>query len=341
MHLIRWFALASAVTLGCTSNSGPSPMEACTQEQDALCALRMSCSPYNIAHLYTDLTACQSRGVAACESALAASGTAQTPTAVEECATAYPTESCTDLFDGNPIAACTPPAGSKANGMACGAAGQCASTFCAVPRYQICGTCQPLPAVGASCQVNADCGRDMACATPGGATGACVGYAASGAACLASTQPCESGLSCVGEDAMTGTMGTCQASGSTVGAACDGSRKTMPSCATDLGLACIPTAKGSPVGTCQNIVLASPSAACGEIGAMPITGFAACAAGGQCVKPSASTTGTCVAPATDGAACDNDPTIGPSCLTGAKCVVPSGSSGTAGTCTTPNASSCT
>ena len=45
-------------------------------------------------------------------------------------------------------------------------------------------------------------------------------------------------------------------------------------------------------------------------------------------------------PAADGAACDNDPTIGPSCLTGAKCVVPTGSGGTAGTCTTPNASSC-
>lgn len=316
-------------------------MEACTEEQDALCALRMTCSSYVIAHQYTDLAACQSRGVAACEAALAAGGTAQTPTGVEACAQAYPTESCADYFDGNPVAACVPPAGARANGMTCGASGQCASTFCAIGRDAICGACAALPAAGATCQVAADCGRDLACVTPGSATtGTCVAYAALGAACLASSQPCGSGLSCVGENAGTGVMGTCQSSATTVGASCDGSRKTMASCDAELGLACIPTAKGSAVGTCQNIMLAAAGAPCGEIGAMPITGFAACAAGGQCVRPATSTTGTCMAPAADGAACDNDPTIGPGCLTGAKCVVPAGSSGTAGTCMTPNAASC-
>jgi len=316
-------------------------MEACTEEQDALCALRMSCSAYSLAHAYTDLAACQTRGVAACQSALAASGTGQTPTGVEACAAAYPTESCTDFFNGNPVTACVAPAGSKANGMACGASGQCASTFCSIPHTAICGTCAALPAAGATCEDAADCGRDLACVIPANATtGTCVAYAASGAACLADSQPCGAGLSCVGENVASGTMGTCQAAAATVGAACDGSSKTMASCDNDLGLVCIPAAKGSAVGTCQNITLAATGAACGDVGAMPITGFAACAAGGQCMKVGTATTGTCVAPAADGAACDNDPTMGPPCMTGAKCVVPASSSGTAGTCMTPNASSC-
>ena len=339
---LTWLVVISlAAGVGCTSNDGPSAMEACTQEQNALCALRMSCAAYSVAHLYTDLAACESRGVAACESALSASGTAQTPTGVEACAVAYPTETCTAFFDGDPVAACSPPAGSKATGAACGAAGQCASTFCAIPRYQICGTCQPLPTAGATCEVAADCGRNMACASAAGAaTGTCVAYAAANAPCLTNAQPCEADLSCVGDDVANSTMGTCQPSGTSVGAACDGSRKTMASCAADLGLACIPAAKGSAVGTCQAITLAATGSACGDVGAMPITGFATCAAGGGCVKPSAGATGTCMAPAADGATCNNDPTIGPPCLTGAKCVVPSASTSTAGTCMTPNASSC-
>jgi hypothetical protein len=66
-----------------------------------------------------------------------------------------------------------------------------------------------------------------------------------------------------------------------------------------------------------------------------------CKAGGLCVKAAPNDkTGVCKTAAADGAACDNDPAIGPPCLPPAKCVVPSGSSGTAGTCTVPNAATC-
>jgi hypothetical protein len=144
----------------------------------------------------------------------------------------------------------------------------------------------------------------------------------------------------VGDDETAGTMGTCQKAGAAVGAACDGSRKTMASCDNDLGLVCIPTAKGSAVGTCQKITLVADGATCGAIGSMPITGFAECQAGGACIKGAdGGTTGICMAPAADGAACDSDPTKGPPCLSPAKCL-PTADGGTAGTCTVPDATKC-
>ena len=87
-------------------------------------------------------------------------------------------------------------------------------------------------------------------------------------------------------------------------------------------------------------MLVEAGSACGDIGAAPVTGVADCTAGGACIKGSASaTTGTCMAPAADGAACNNDNTIGPPCLAPAKCV-PTTTGGTAGTCTVPNATTC-
>jgi hypothetical protein len=272
---------------------------------------------------------CETRTAVPCVSALGATGTGQTPVMLESCAAAYPSEACGDFLDDNPVAACTPPAGAGATGTACGASAQCASTFCAVAEYQVCGTCQPLPAVGAPCQVADDCGRDLACATPTGATsGTCAAYVASGDMCLSGVNPCASGLACVGDDTTAMTTGTCQATEAALGAACDGSRKTAPNCEAGLGLVCIPTAKGSSIGTCQNIQLVAPAATCGDLGAAPITGFADCEAGG-----------VCVAAAADGAACDSDPTKGPPCLAPAKCV-PASATGTAGTCTVPDATTC-
>lgn len=321
---------------------GAAAVEACASEATALCNLRSSCSmTFNISRNFPDLATCVSRTEQTCVAALAASGTGQTPTGVTACAAAYPNEACTDYFDDDPIAACTPPAGSLQTGAACGASAQCASTFCAIPEYQVCGTCQPVPAVGATCQVNADCGRNLACAVADNATtGTCAAYGASGAACLTGVAPCAAGLACVDDNVTMMTMGTCMAQGATVGAACDGTRKTAPNCSADLGLVCIPTAAGSAVGTCQSIMLVAAGAACGDIGSAPITGYADCEASGLCKRATdTATTGTCVAPAVDGASCDNDPTVGPPCLAPAKCV-PTSDAGTAGTCTVPDAATC-
>jgi hypothetical protein len=328
-----------------TASDGGAAAKACADQANALCTLRSTCSSFNIALNFPDESSCETRVAAECVANLGAAGTGQTPAGVEACAAAYPGETCTNYFDGNPVTACVPPAGTGKTGAPCGASAQCASTFCAISEYQVCGTCQPLPVAGATCQVQADCGRDLACAVPANATsGKCAAWGASGGACLTGVAPCGYGLACVGDDVSTMAMGTCQASGETVGAACDGKRATAANCNGALGLTCIPTAKGSAVGTCQKIQLVTAGTACGNIGAAPITGVADCTGGGLCAKPltdagTPATMGVCVAPADDGAACDSDPTKGPPCLSPAKCV-PSAAGGTAGTCTVPDATKC-
>jgi hypothetical protein len=322
---------------------------ACFAQANALCTLRSTCSPnYGIEKNYGSSSVCVTRTADNCVSSLAASGTGNTPAFVDACAAAYPSETCVDYYDGNPVAACEPKAGTLANGAACSFAAQCTSSYCAIPEYQSCGTCATLPVAGASCQVAADCGRDFACAIPtlasddGGlaSSGLCQPFVALNGSCLTGYHPCQNGLTCVGEDETTMTTGTCQTQGATLSAACDSTRKTMANCDANLGLACIPTAKGSGIGTCQAITLVAAGATCGNLGMAPITSVADCMNGGLCKKPDGASTGTCVAAAADGAACDNDSSIGPPCLSPAKCAVPSGSSGTAGTCTLPNAVAC-
>jgi hypothetical protein len=325
-----------------------SATKACADEAAAVCALRDTCLPnFEIERNYGTIALCQSRTAQSCVNSLDAKGQANTPANVEKCATAYPTEACADFFDSNTIAACVPPAGSLATGSACGASGQCASTWCAVTSTTVCGTCQPLPAAGAACSVQADCGRDLACAIPtvagdGGAiptTGVCAAWVDANGMCLTGFNPCKEGLSCVGDDPATMTMGTCQTAGSTVGAACQTTRKTVPGCAD--GYACIAPANSMGMGTCQAITLVAAGATCGDLGGTPVTSVAQCKDGGLCAKTAPNDlTGKCVAAAADGAACDNDPSIGPPCLSPAKCVVPAGSSGTSGTCTFPNATTC-
>jgi hypothetical protein len=330
---------------------GPTGTKACADEAAALCELRNSCAPgsYDIKLDFGGEATCQSRTAQTCVNALDAKGTGNTSAKVEACAAAYPSEMCPDFFDSNPVTACVPPAGSLANGEACGASAQCASTYCAVTQYTVCGTCQKLPVVGATCQVQADCGRDLACATPTVAvgdagvptSGQCALWVGLGGSCLTGFNPCQTGNSCMGDDEATMTMGTCIPAGQMVGVACDSSRKTLASCDGDIGLVCVPSAKGTTVGTCMTVSLVGAGATCGDIGAAPITGFANCMTSGLCKKSAPTdTAGTCVSAAADGAPCDNDPSIGPPCLNPSKCVVPAGSSGTAGTCTVPNAATC-
>src|SRR5262249_44262943 len=157
--------------------------------------------------------------------------------------------------------------------------------------------------------------------------------------CLTGYSPCQNGLSCVGDDAMTMTMGMCQPAGNTTGAMCQTSRKTVPGCGN--GFVCIVPAGGAMgMGTRPPITLVKNGQMGGAIGT-PVTSVAQCDDGGLCKKAAPTdATGTCVDAAMDGAACDGDPSIGPPCLAPAKCVPPKGSSGTAGTCTMPNAATC-
>ena len=186
-------------------------------------------------------------------------------------AQSYANDSCSDFFDGNLPQRCAIPAGPGAIGSACSAQAQCASTFCAVPDHATCGTCQELPDLGVPCSTGADCGRGIACPIPSGATmGVCTPYANDGMACLTGTVPCVSTEICVGDNTATKTMGVCKPAVRQVGAACDTSRKT-PSCDATFGLACIVTATGTTIGTCQPIQFAearaSPAGTIGNGGA--------------------------------------------------------------------------
>jgi hypothetical protein len=294
---------------------------------------------------YGSETVCEMRSEANCVVALGAKSTGQTPTTVETCVQAYPSYQCSDFLDNNPPTACKPPAGMVANGSACAFNAQCMSTFCATGPFETCGKCQPLPAAGAPCLAAGDCGRDLACVKPAGATdltmGTCAAFVPPAGACLTGTAPCQAYFSCVGDDVTTMTMGKCTASVTMMGAACDATRKTMPACNASMGLVCIPSMKGSMgVGTCQPVMLVAANATCGDIGAMPITGFADCQAGALCKRAAVTDpTGTCVAPAADGMPCDADPTKGPPCLAPAKCV-PTAMGMTAGTCTLPDPTKC-
>lgn len=313
--------------------------QACTAEAQALCTLRSSCTDgFNIGVFYGSLAACIARTAATCVTALGAADTSQTLANIDSCTSSYPAEQCADYFDDDPVASCVPPVGTGAIGAACGFDSQCASAFCATGQYRVCGTCQRLPSVGAACQVEADCGRDLGCAIPANLTeGTCAAFVPPGGQCLTGTRPCMSGYACVGDVPATATSGICTLAPTTVGAACDGSRKTAPSCNATYGLACIPSVAGTSIGKCQAIPLVEAGMTCGDMGTAPLTGITDCKQGGLCVKSmTAGGPSTCVAAAADGMPCDNDPATGPPCLTPAKCVT-NADGGTAGTCTQPTA----
>lgn len=308
---------------------------ACGDFAAAMCARRQACSymDYDVRAVFGDDATCLARQGLTCINNLHVTDTGTTASQIEGCAQSIPSVSCSDFYDGILPSRCIAP-GPEATGAPCSTAGQCASDFCDVPPHATCGTCQPQPLAGATCQTRADCGRDLVCGTPSGATsGTCVARVGDGAACLSGVQPCVAGDTCVGDNPATSTMGTCRPSGAIVGVACDSSRKTMPGCDGNLGLACTGTA-----GTCQPILLVAAGAACGVMGTNNAKLTYGCAADGECVKPAGMSIGTCVAAAHEGEACSIDATIGPPCLAPALCVVGTGSS--AGTCAIPDPAAC-
>lgn len=345
LSVFNFLACSSSSTFTSTDSGTETAATACAHVAQAQCQKRETCSlgSFSNDYLYGNETDCETRVTPSCVSALSAQGTAQSPTNLDNCVKLYPNYSCTDFRDNDPSGACVPPAGTHSNGAACGANAQCTSTFCHVAQYQTCGICADPPPAGTACDYNGDCGRDMDCAIPTGATsGTCANYVALNGTCLTGANPCQSGLACVGDDETTTppTTGTCQTQANTVGAPCDRSRKTMANCDFQYGLTCVPTAAGSSVGTCQPMTLVGPGATCGVLGSAPITGEAECNAGGLCVKVNTTdATGTCLATAADGAACNTDATVGPPCLSPAKCV-PTAVGSTAGTCVMPDATKC-
>jgi hypothetical protein len=320
---MRALSLAFVIFLASCGASESDDMAACKAVVAARCQRLAACSTADMTKRWTDEMTCEARQLIQCDASLAGKDTGATATSVNACATAIPTESCPQFLGVDPAEACLPATGTRAIGAACEYNGQCQSTFCATASTALCGTCAPVPAAGDSC-ANNGCGPTMSCVT---ATMTCQVPVAAQGSCSADL-PCAVGYACVGANAQTGVMGTCTAEVETMGGTCDAKRATGPDCDPDAGLAC-----NSTTNMCVAQPIVAAGQTCGNVNGVGTR----CLAGATCVRATGAATGTCIAPAADGAACDT--VAGPGCLYPAKCVVAS-SGGTAGTCELPGDPSC-
>jgi hypothetical protein len=290
-------AVAAAVTT-CDGSKDPAATggdtsalrEACAAEAAAQCQKLASCWPFVVELLYGDVKTCEERTTTPCVAALSSSGHIADAQAMQACADAYMLTSCEDLLAEKGVPACNI-AGSLPVGAPCTSGRQCESALCS---YDIapCGTCaMALPGPGEPC--SGTCVKPHFCDE----TGTCVLRRDVGAPCD-SGHPCLPSLNCV--------AGSCQAF-LVEGQSCDPSGTTTASCYAQQGLACDPTA-----GRCSAIALAAPGQPCGSLATE--TG---CRAGGFCQLEAGMMTGTCIAAAADGDACDT--VVGPTCMRPAWC----------------------
>jgi hypothetical protein len=305
--------LALLMVVGCGSDL--SADQACTAIAQDSCNELMMCSPADLMRRWPDLATCVTRQKLACTDALKAPKTANTPSHEDSCGAAIATEACDQFLSGvEPPMACVTPRGPGATGSPCSYPAQCSSGYCALASDALCGTCAAQPAAGDSCAMQG-CGQTMNCVA---ATMTCQVPVAAGGQC-GRGMPCIEGQVCVG--ATMTAMGTCMAQGTTVGAACDVRTMTGPNCSAAAGMTCDTT-----TNMCAMQPLVGAGQTCGVVAGLLV----GCSAGGTCQRATGAATGMCVAPAADGAACND--TTGPSCTTPAKCV--------GGTCQLPGSMSC-
>ncbi len=291
-----WLAL---VIVGCSSSSSVTPAggngsSATTAAQavaQALCDRTQACAPALLQGLYGDVGTCVTRVTATFAPGLSAKGSAVTATELNACAAALPAASCGDLLSNRLPDACTPPAGTLADGAACGVDAQCATKHCKLAAGKTCGTCAARAEVAGTCVAATDCAAGLTCVN-----GVCAKAGTSGSACSA-TAPCRPDFVCRG--------GACAAP-VTAGTACaDGE-----GCDELHGVVCSVVSK-----KCVTVTYGATNAACGLVP----SGLELCAGSGFCKGAKApSYQGTCIAAAEDGAACDL--TNGPYCGAGATCV---------------------
>jgi hypothetical protein len=346
--------VACLAALACSSSSGSSGVtieQACAAVAQARCDLRSTCSlpegapgtGFTVLESYGDMATCVARETLACQNALSAPETGNSPAAVQKCVLAFAGYTCQELVDNLPPASCAP-TGPRATGSACTFNGQCATGFCNGTKDSACGTCGPPPTVGGDCSTSA-CARGFRCL---GSTSTCAAVVIADGVCD-DTHPCERGLSCV-RDGDTAATGTCEAAGTRVGVACGG---TMPGCDPTRGLTCAGpggartctrigyggTTAGPDGGvTASDAGAAGPTPAGAPCGRLPDGTRVGCVAG-TCFTATGVATGselgTCQPLAADGEACDT--ALGPGCMAPARCVT---TGETAGTCVIPTAAMC-
>jgi len=329
----------------------PTPDSACDFYVATVCAKYDTCTngKYTTIH-YGSQTICRQREKIACLANLDQPDNPATPKGSVRCAQGIATQSCADFFDRrNTPSACTPSSGPRDDGAPCAANGQCQSAFCHARTGATCGVCEEQPVAGSPCDSSSDCPRTYGCSD----ANICEPYVLEGGAC-GSTAPCGFALDCV--IPKNAPAGTCVAQGIAPGAACDVKLQKAPLCEPSYllycgpGNLCTPALGASPGDMCGHVPIPSDAGADAsddagddggddggtDAGTPPHT-IAKCIAGGEC-DPPGSVTGSCTAPATDGAMCDT--ANGPPCLKPARCVGDFSDGGTVGTCKILSATTC-
>jgi hypothetical protein len=293
-----------AVAAGC--GSAPGIEEVCRAYAAARCDLRDRCTAgIGVLVRFGDRITCEVSESLLCLIEAEAPETGYTRDFVTACSAALPAQECNSFFDGVPTAACADPAGSRVVGATCTFGSQCQTTYCDLPPGKDCGVCAAVPTEGAPCATTGVVVSGFYCSK---VTVTWVALRGEGLACDAAL-PCGSGLTCVGAVPAQQIQGTCVASVTTSGAACDPTRQSGPDCDRNQGLTC------GADGTCTALGLAAPWGDCGRL--LDETS-AICTYGSLCVFPVGSRQGTCVEPSSDGFPCDAEE--GPPCLWPATCV---------------------
>lgn len=319
MKILGIAALAAALALSCspadvagTSGVSSAVLEACTNYAYAFCSKLGACSSTVMQQRFGTTATCESLEKAVCVNGLTAPNTGATVAGKQACMQALPEWDCSDFIDTqNPPPPCHVAMGPLGTGEACSVAPQCQSGYCAIPTGAACGTCAAA-SPGVSC-ADSQCPSGLMCL---GTPPTCLVPAGSGDSC-ATTSYCIDGLTCVGANATTSTLGTCQPSVTTSGEACVASGA---GCDYFSGLAC-----NAVTRTCETLKLYQPGQACGEVMDQP----SACVEG-VCTR------GVCVGYVPLGGACVIG---GPPCSPDTVCVV-STSGGTDGTCQPRGSSAC-
>lgn len=261
--------------------------EACAAFAKAVCAKANACAPFAITLEYGDLAGCEARAGINCPAGVNAPSSTRTADDVKECADAFAGITCDDLFGRNVPVACRDQTGSLADGAACGADQQCQSGHCN-NSADVCGVCAKPIAVGGACTNDQECDWGLVCAVS-----KCTAPVGVGETCSPSA-PCKPTLMCA-----NGTCITPKGAGET----CD---LAIQDCDYLKGLGCTFANK------CEPLKVAATGEPCGAVGMDNVV----CAARGTC-QTSGNPSGTCIAAAADGAACDA--MMGPQCLSDARC----------------------
>jgi hypothetical protein len=313
---MKWLAIAAllgACVLSPAPYDKPANIAGCMALAVAQCTMHDGCTDgFQSARVYGTPELCVARTMLPCVNSSQIRDTGQTPDQLATCTSQTAAADCSTYFENNPPPGCNA-AGPDGTGTPCGTDNECKTGYCRIDTDAICGVCAAKPLIGATC-VGGDCGRDLGCAKAAtSSTGMCAAWVEEGDPCPDVLHPCAPTLTCY--------AGTCTKA-RLEGMTCDGMNISAPMCNSQLGLSCI-------ASTCVKNTHVHAGESCGAFAGAVAT----CVAGATCIKASVTDlAGVCMGPAADGAACNDDPTIGPPCLTPAKCV--------AGVCTVPDSRTC-